>query len=304
MCGQFGTTRQAYYAMEKRIEEVESQEEKVLEMVRQVRSELPRLGVRKLYILISFNLLSVNIKMGRDALFNLLRREEMLIRSKKRSTKTTDSRGSSRDFPDLTIGFTPTSAGQLWVSDITYIAVKEGFIYLFLTTDAYSRKIVGYCLSDNMKAENAVTALRMAQQQYKVVEGVPLIHHSDRGKQYDSAMFKKAFGLDENNASEKVLLSMTQNSDPRENALAERVNGILKEEWFCEMKFVDLKQAIPMVGGVIEKYNTKRPHSSCDMNTPEQAHLMTGELKKHWKNYYLLNRDKEAVMPDVMTEKT
>ena len=304
MCRQFGNTRQAYYAMEKRIEEVDSQEEQVLAMVRKVRSDLPRVGVRKLYILITFNLLTVKIKMGRDALFNLLRREGMLIRSKKRSTKTTDSRGSSREFPDLTIGFTPTSAGQVWVSDITYIPVKEGFIYLFLTTDAYSRKIVGYCLSDNMKAENAVTALSMAQQQYKAVDGVGLIHHSDRGKQYDSALFKKAFGLDENNTSEKVFLSMTQNSDPRENALAERVNGILKEEWFCEMKFVDLKQATGLVAGVIEIYNTKRPHSSCDMNTPEQAHLMTGELKKHWKNYYLLNREKEAMMSGAVAEQT
>ena len=287
MCGLFGCTRQAYHAALKRGEEVNFGHDLILESVRDIRKDLPKVGVRKLCVMLSEALSSGGIKPGRDGLFDLLRTEDLPVRNKKRTTKTTHSRLGDHEYPNLTIGLKPTSAGRLWVADITYIAVKDDFIYLFLITDAYSRKIIGYCLSESLKTEGCLTALRMAKKQWTPVEGVKLIHHTDGGRQYSSDIYVETLGSD-------IAISMTENSDPRENAIAERVNGILKGEWLDDMKLIDLKQSLPIVMGVINKYNTLRPHGGCDTLTPEQAHLRTGELKKHRTNYYKVWKEKQA----------
>jgi putative transposase len=286
LCKVFDKTRQGYYAIKADKDSIERDYELVLIAVRKQRKDLPKSGVRKLHLDTRKELLLLGITIGRDELFELLRRENMLVRRKRTVAVTTDSKHSDPKYPNQIVDFVPTSAGQLWVADITYLHTRHGFIYLFLITDAYSRKIVGYCLSNSLKTEGALVALQMAQRQWIPIQGVSLIHHSDRGSQYCSKKYVEAH-------AQGTIISMTENSDPRENAIAERVNGILKTEWFDEMRFVNLEQTMPTVDKVINTYNTRRRHSSCDMMTPEQAHLETGLLKKHWKNYYAIKRQKQ-----------
>ena len=166
---------------------------------------------------------------------------------------------------------------QLWVSDITYIHLRHGHAYLSLITDAYSRKIVGFALSPDLTTEGCLKALRLALEQRET--SLPLIHHSDRGSQYCSGVYTTL--LTQND----IAISMTQSGDPRDNAIAERVNGILKSE-LLDRVYASYEQAAKAVETAIETYNTLRPHSSVDMLTPQQAHLQQGELRRRWRSYY------------------
>lgn len=218
------------------------------------------------------------IQIGRDTFFDLLRKQGLLVRKRKRSKpQTTFSNHWLRKYQNLVMSFIPNAPNQLWVSDITYIHLHDGFAYLSLITDAYSRKIVGFYLCEDLSARGCVMALRMALENNPVRDR--LIHHSDRGLQYCSADYVKL--LQDNH----IRISMTQNGDPLENALAERVNGILKDE-LLEVTYPNFTDAQQAVATAISTYNHQRPHSSVDMLTPVIAHTKTGELKKHWKNYY------------------
>ena len=174
----------------------------------------------------------------------------------------------------------------LWVSDITYIVVADGFAYLSLITDAYSKKIVGFYLSQTLEASGAVKALQMALKGCKEV--TQLIHHSDRGVQYCCTDYVTMLN------QEKIRISMTENSDPLENAIAERVNGILKDE-LLEERYASFETAQKGVAKAVSVYNSLRPHSSCGMLTAQAAHQQKGALKKHWKTYY---KKKEVAMAD------
>jgi transposase InsO family protein len=175
--------------------------------------------------------------------------------------------------------FIPIKINQLWVSDITYIETAEGFVYLSLVTDAYSREIIGWSVGGTLEAIYSLKALDMASKRLpKQTQG--LIHHSDRGVQYCCGDYVKK--LNKHN----ILISMTENGDPRENAIAERVNGILKDEWLNQIKLASLEEAIKQLKRIIMIYNCHRPHASLDMKTPREASQLTGELKKHWKTYY------------------
>lgn len=217
------------------------------------------------------------IKMGRDALFDLLREHNLLIRKRKRTVQTTFSRHWYKKYPNLIKQFEPLAANLLWVSDITYICLENGFAYLSLKTDAYSRKIVGFYLSETLESTGCINALKMAID--ACADCSSLIHHSDRGVQYCSLAYVDL--LTDNH----IKISMTEQGDPLENAIAERLNGILKEE-LLQQEYPDFKTAKIDVAKAITIYNTLRPHSSCNMLTPHTAHRQTGELKKHWKNYY------------------
>ena len=225
--------------------------------------------------------------MGRDALFGILQENNLLIRKRNRKIpRTTFSDHWLRKYPNLIIGMTVKSANSLWVSDITYITMVNDFAYLSLVTDAYSRMIVGFYLSRNLSTAGCVKALKMAIK--KLPEGTNLIHHSDRGCQYCSTEYvEQLHGYN-------ISISMTQNSDPRENAIAERVNGIIKQE-FLQTSYTSFGEAFKQVGQAINVYNHERLHSSINMLTPLQAHTMSGELQKHWKNYYT-TKQKEAIM--------
>ncbi|WP_461077789.1 IS3 family transposase [Spirosoma flavus] len=182
-----------------------------------------------------------------------------------------------RKYPNLIREYVPIAPNSLWVSDIVYVLVGEGFAYLSLVTDAYSRKIVGFCVSETLSAMGSLKALSMALKDCPDTSG--LIHHSDRGVQYCCLEYVNL--LKDNT----IQISMTQSGDPLENAIAERVNGILKAELLAD-HYPTLAMARKGIAQAVLIYNSLRPHSSCDMLTPQQAHQQTGNLRRRWKNYY------------------
>lgn len=247
----------------------------VLKLVTEIRIDLPRAGVPKIHFMLKDKFIEHRIKMGRDALYDLMGENGYLIRYRRRKPYTTDSNHRYKKYPNLIreIKYL-THSGQLWVSDITYIHLKVGFCYLSIITDAYSHKIIGYCLLPTLHSTGPVNALLMA---VKSKRGISLIHHSDRGSQYCCEDYVKI--LEEY----EIKISMTEKGDPYENAIAERINGILKGEFSLDKTFVSFNEALQVVNNAIEKYNHIRPHASCDNLTPVQAHDHNGILRKRWK---------------------
>ena len=278
LCALFGKTRHALYDHQWRRGQEVYTDDIILKYVHEVRQQLPRLGTRKLIYKIAPLLEAHGIKVGRDYLFDLLDRHKMLIRQRKRKVITTDSRHWMHKYDNLIKELECYRPEQVWVSDITYIRMGNQWGYLSLITDAYSRKIMGYCFRTDMSAEGPIDALKMAINNRKYKDQA-LIHHSDRGSQYCSESYVKT--LRENNIS----ISMTQNGDPYENALAERMNGILKTEFNLYGSMYGFEQTYQMIKESIVAYNALRPHSSCDYLTPDQAHEFKGAMKKRWKPY-------------------
>jgi transposase InsO family protein len=275
LSGLFGISRQGYYKWEKTQVSRAIQDAQVLRLVRELRAAHPKMGVRKLHHLLCDDFTRLGIKLGRDGLFDLLSAYNMLIVKRKRRVRTTYSYHRFRKYPNLIKEVIPAAANQVWVSDITYIRSQDQFKYLFLITDAYSRKVVGHTLANNLDASHAVNALQDAiTKSCQPLTG--LIHHSDRGIQYCAQSYIRL--LEQYN----IQPSMTEESDPRENAIAERVNGILKGEYLNEYQTITSYT----VASAIDKYNHQRPHLSCEMCTPAQAHHLNGTLKRKWKNYY------------------
>jgi putative transposase len=286
LCSLLGYSRQAFYKFVKQSEKEALQHDLILQEVLKIRKTLKRLGTRKLLFKMEGFMREHHIEIGRDAMFDLLATHKLLIRKRKRRVPvTTFSDHWMRKYPNLIVDFIPTAPNQLWVSDITYITLKDDFAYLSLITDAYSRKIVGFYLSETLSADGCIKALQMALKNNPQLGR--LIHHSDRGSQYCCADYVSI--LDKH----FVKISMTQSGDPLENAIAERVNGILKDE-LLEKIYINYQEAKQAIAAAISIYNYQRPHSSIDMLTPVEAHLREGELKRRWKNYYL--KKKEVVM--------
>jgi len=250
----------------------------ILQYIEEQRKILPRLGTRKLHYIIAPMLASHGIRIGRDYLFELLNRHKLLIRQRKRKAITTDSRHWMHKYSNLTTELVCHRPEQLWVSDITYIGMPNQWAYLSLITDAYSRKVMGFALRADMTTQGCIDALQMAldNRQYPQHD---LIHHSDRGSQYCSAAYVELLN------KHRIAISMTQHGDPYENALAERMNGIIKSEFNLYYSQVGLEQTYQLIKNSIMAYNNHRPHGSCDMLTPQSAHFKTGYLKKHWKHY-------------------
>ncbi|CAN5387590.1 IS3 family transposase [soil metagenome] len=282
LCGWFGITRQAYYQNNWEGVATTLEEELVIQQVKQIRCNHKRMGTRKLYEMLQPFMQEHAIKMGRDVLFNLLSANHLLVRRRKRRIKTTNSYHWLRKYPNLIRGFVPTAINQLWVSDITYWKLEENPVYISFITDAYSRKIVGYQVADTMEAIESVRALDMALSSLGEERPLDLIHHSDRGIQYCSQSYIKL--LKEN----AIQISMTENGDPLENAIAERVNGIIKDEYLDNYQITTLGQAKELLKAVIELYNTERPHMSISNFTPNQIHQSKIKIQseKLWKNYY------------------
>ena len=254
----------------------------MIQQVKKIRSNHKRMGTRKLYEMLNPFMQEHAIKMGRDGLFNLLSANHLLVRRRKRRIKTTNSFHWLRKYPNLISGFVPTAINQLWVSDITYWKLEENPVYISFITDAYSHKIVGYQVADSMEAIETVRALQMAISSLGAEQPVNLIHHSDRGIQYCSQSYIKL--LKENG----IQISMTENGDPLENAIAERVNGIIKDEYLDNYQVSTINQAKELLKAVIELYNTERPHMSISNFTPNQIHQSKTKIQteKLWKNYY------------------
>jgi transposase InsO family protein len=275
ICQQLGYTRQAYYKNRKHQGKQNHHQQAVKQQVLAIRSTMPRLGTRKLYYLLAQDFKEQNLKMGRDALFTLLRQEDLLVKKKKRYQRTTDSSGWMRQYPDLTRELELKRPEQLWVADITYVSLKEGFCYLHLLTDAYSKKIMGYRLGDSLQATHSVAAFKMALSQCSFTG--PLIHHSDRGLQYCSSVYSETL------KTYDIQISMTQDGSPYDNAVAERINGILKDEFGLDEVFENFLEAKKQVSQSIHIYNQKRPHLSNHYLTPDKMHQQQKLKPKTWK---------------------
>lgn len=262
-CRLLGISRQAVYQSQTRKLARAKVLSQVKSLVLDIRRDMPRVGTRKLYYLLKPEFDKQGIKIGRDALFAYLKTEHLLIRPKKNYTKTTNSKHWLKKHPNLLKTIVPKRAEHVLVSDITYIKSRERTHYLSLVTDAYSRKILGYQLSNDMSAEQVVKAFNMAVKDRTATK--ELIHHSDRGLQYCAAIYQKA--LQKHN----VKPSMTDGYDCYQNALAERINGILKQEFLIH-KCNNGKELELLIKESIETYNNKRPHLSLNMKTPNFIH--------------------------------
>jgi transposase InsO family protein len=282
LCSWFGISRQAFYQYNWEAISHTLEDDMILQQVRQIRKNHRRMGTRKLYELLQPYLLENQIKIGRDALFDLLASNHLLVRKRKRKIQTTNSYHRLKKYPNLIKSFVPDSINQLWVCDITYWKLKNDHVYISFVTDAYSHKIIGFHLGETMETEESIKALHMALSGLGPESHVRPIHHSDRGIQYCSNAYIKL--LKEN----ELKISMTENGDPLENAIAERINGIIKEEYLDNYEIESIEEAKQLLSSVVNLYNNERPHMSIGNFTPDEIHVSNQALKteKLWKNYY------------------
>ncbi len=288
LCLLSGYSRQAYYKRRSLKKREPVKEDLLIQEVMGCRELMPRVGGRKLLFLMKPFMKTHQLSVGRDCFFRILGRHDLLNQKRRGKPKTTDSNHWMRKYPDLARKLILTDPGQLWVSDITYLDLCDEHVYLSLVTDAYSRKIVGFHVSASLGADGCIKAMEMAiagrNDQGK------LVHHSDRGTQYCCGDYVKLLG------HHKIDISMTETGDPRDNAIAERVNGILKME-LLKPVFINLEDARKNVTQAVNLYNYLRPHSSLSMLTPALVHTgkITPKPERLWKNYYKKPQGKAEV---------
>ena len=249
----------------------------VVSLVMGIRRLMPRIGTRKLYYLLEEPLTALGV--GRDKLFDVLRANHMLIVPKRQYRQTTNSKHMFRKHKNLVLDRIPTRPEEIWVSDITYVGARNKHTYLALVTDAYSKKIVGYDLSDSLAAEGAIRALQMACRG-RMYKKQPLIHHSDRGIQYCCDDYQRQL------KEHHIQVSMTESYDPYANAVAERINATIKHEFLLEELDCDLGTQQRIVAQSVAIYNELRPHLSCGMLTPDEMHR---QCKKEIATYRTKN---------------
>jgi len=282
-CTLFGIDRQVYYRKIKRRKIRQSNASKVVSMVLEIRQTMPRIGAKKLYYLLNNEL--KQLKIGRDKFIDILRANHLLIAPKRSYHITTNSHHRFRKHQNQILELQIQRPEQVWVSDITYIGKRENPCYLSLVTDAYSKRIMGFNVADNMNTESSLVALKNAVKQRKD-KSLSLIHHSDRGLQYCANEHQKLLNKSD------IKCSMTQNSDPYENAVAERINGILKQEFSIDKFNKELPIMKALVKNAIDIYNNIRPHYSNYMLTPNQMHqqdeikMRTYKRKNTCKNVF------------------
>ena len=257
-------SRQSYYKALKTVNKISSQTDQLMELVKPIRRLMPRMGGRKMYSMIQPVLAKKAVKIGRDRFFEWLREQDLLVKPKRAYVHTTQSNHRFWVYDNLTRDLTVARPNQLWVSDITYVRTLEGFCFLALVTDAFSRKIVGYDISDSLELEGCKRALHQAIQTASDLG--QLIHHSDRGIQYCSHPYTKLL------KESGVRISMAAKGDCYENALAERVNGILKDEFNLDATFKTKQLACQAAHQAIHIYNYHRPHWALDLQTPNERH--------------------------------
>ena len=263
VCQGHGITRQAYYKRDKAWHANNTRNEAAMEIIRFERARQPRMGTRKLY---KKHEAALNrLGFGRDRLFDFLRDRDMLVRPKRRWRTTTDSNHALRRYDNLLADYQLSRPNEVFASDITYLRTVSGFCYLSLVTDVFSRKIVGWDVSSRLSADGSIRALKRALGQAGGTQG--LIHHSDQGIQYCCGQYVKVL------EKRKVKISMASKGNPYENAIAERVNGILKDEYYLDITFATVKEARQATRSAIMLYNDHRPHLSLNYLTPSQKHV-------------------------------
>jgi transposase InsO family protein len=281
ICGLLGFTRQAFYQHFWYQEELSVEHRLVLDEIQKIRVRHRVIGTRKLYVMLQPFLLDHQIKLGRDALFTLMAENQLLVRRRRKPTQTTFSRHWMKKYCNLIAELDIIRSNQVWVSDITYLRTERGFVYISLITDAYSRRIMGYHVADNLETVHSVKALQMA------LTGAPrkslagLIHHSDRGVQYCSNAYVNLL------QDYDIQISMTNHGDPLENAIAERINGIIKNEYLEQFQIRDREHTEELLQNAVNLYNTERPHMSTSMLAPQMVYTKNLKVSREWKNYYL-----------------
>ena len=278
-CRLLGVTRQAFYQHTWRSEEISVEAELVIQQVIAIRKRHPVIGTRKLYVLLQPFLLEHQIKTGRDKLFDLLADYHLLIKRRRRRVSTTQSYHRFHKYPNLVKEIELTGINQLWVSDITFYKLKEKFVYISFITDAYSHKIIGYQLAQTLEAVHSIAALQMALQNLPSTSHTP-VHHSDRGMQYCCDNYAQLL------QEHAIPISMTENGDPLENAIAERVNGIIKHEYLNHRHYGSINELEEALQQSVNLYNTERPHMSCSMFTPEMVQQNHLSINREWKTSY------------------
>lgn len=267
ICERFGLKRDSYYKFQRRNKRAMEVSEKVISLVKERRKDLPREGCRKLHEALQSDFLFYDLKIGESKLFDILREHDMLVHRKRSGIRTTNSYHHFHKYTNLIKGLKITKPNQVWVCDITYIRLVKGFCYLVLITDAYSRKIVGYDVSDSLELAGCLRAFKRAQRHARPARG--LIHHSDRGVQYCSNEYVGQL------KKHHVQISMTEENHCYENAMAERVNGILKDEFYLDQCFLNVNLAKGASKNAIKIYNSKRLHLSLDYKTPDEVYKMS-----------------------------
>jgi transposase InsO family protein len=266
------------------LEDTTIEHDLIIKEVLEIRRNHRAMGTRKLYEKLQLFMLEHQIKMGRDGLFDLLSQHQLLVKKRKRKISTTMSYHRFHKYPNLIKALVPTAPNQLWVSDITYWKLLEKHAYISFITDAYSHKIVGYQVAETLEAIESIQALQMAFSAFEGAEcHLPtLTHHSDRGVQYCSHEYVNLL------KEKQINISMTQNGDPLENAIAERINGIIKGEYLENYDITNIVDAKALLKDVVALYNNERPHMSIGNLTPNQVHhsLKIIKTEKLWKNYY------------------
>lgn len=287
LCRCLGITRQAYYQHFQQQTTLLLEEYLVIQEVLRIRQTQPVIGARKLYVLLQGFLLEHQIKMGRDALFDLLAREKLLVRKHKRRIHTTQSYHRFKKYPDLRKDLRLEQINTLWVADITYLPTEQGFLYLSLISDAYSHLILGWAVAPSLETIHTLQALEMALTSLQVKIIPTLIHHSDRGVQYCSEAYVEKL------LSHHIQISMTQDSNPTDNGIAERLNGILKQEFLTHYQLQNQAQVEQVIRQVVVIYNQQRPHLSCGMCTPAQVHQHNLKVENLWKKKAFVNQEQD-----------
>lgn len=262
VCQSAGISRQGYYKSVKRYKDSNLIEERVLQLALEIRIRHSKMSLKKIYAKIKDQIKSYGIKMGRDKFITMMVSRGYGVRRKRRYALTTNSNHSNRTYPNQLKGNNVTNINQYWVSDITYLRTKQGHMYLNLVTDYYSRKIIGYSIGERLTTNYTVSALKMAYKTTQTIKGT--IHHSDRGIQYSSSEYIQEL------KRMKILSSMTRGGSPHENAVAERINGILKQEYGISDSRNTKSQCRQLVKEAIYLYNEERPHLSLQMQTPSE----------------------------------
>ena len=273
----FGVNRQVYYRRLQTVKRRKSRAVKVIELVESIRIQMPKIGTRKLYFMLEEELKQLQV--GRDMLFRILKANHMLIHPRRRYHVTTNSHHRFKKHKNLIENVVPEKPEQIWVSDITYVGNRQNPMYLALVTDAYSKQIMGHDLSNSLDVSGTLRALKMAVKKRKYKNNI-ITHHSDRGLQYCSNEYQDLL------KRSKINCSMTESYDPYANAVAERVNGILKGEFIGYKKQWSLQTMGELVKNSIEIYNEQRPHFSCYYRTPKQMHQQNEVKIKTYKNEY------------------
>lgn len=288
LCSLFGATRQAYYKYdEQALQTTLLRDKMAIDYALHIREQDPGIGGKKLYAMYLKELQSEN-PIGRDRFLRLLSQRGLSLRKRQsRVPRTTDSRHNLPTYPNKIWSVIPQCANQIWVSDITYIKIVDSkhlglysFCYLSLITDVYSKMIVGYAVGDSLDTIHPLSALQMALKTLpEDFDGSCLVHHSDRGVQYASMQYVKVLN------AHNINISMTENGNPKHNAVAERINNTIKNEFFAKLQFTSIKQVKTKVKEAVEFYNMQRPHMSINGMTPAEAAQLNGEIKKNWYSY-------------------